>query len=187
MIYLFHPLPKLSRTNNMRTNNPMHLYLLILFTLLSQIVILNGQIAVKQVKTVKTEYIERLKNAESDTLFILNFWSTSCKPCLKEMPIFDNLKNDFENRPIRVIFISLDPVKYKNTRLAEFLKLHPIQSEVWILDERDPNIFIPAINNDWSGAIPATLFLYPSLKIKQFYETEFNNETLYQLINIILG
>jgi thiol-disulfide isomerase/thioredoxin len=170
----------------LRNNRVFFIYVLLLLTWILPTVLLKGQTVEKPVKLIKSGFVEGLNHTKSDTLYLLNFWSTSCKPCIQEMPVFDDLCDDFRSFPIRVIFISLDPVKYKDTKLADFLKNNPVQSDVWLLDEKDPNKFIPHIDKSWTGAIPATLFLYPSLNIKLFHEGIFTKEALYPLINSIL-
>ncbi|WP_236975782.1 TlpA family protein disulfide reductase [Membranihabitans maritimus] len=43
----------------------------------------------------------------SDLLY-LDFWATSCKPCIEEYPHFQQLQEKYQNQPIQFLSISLD-------------------------------------------------------------------------------
>ena len=45
--------------------------------------------------------------AAGDTPVLLNLWATWCAPCVKEMPLLDDLAGDYEGR-LRVITVSQD-------------------------------------------------------------------------------
>jgi thiol-disulfide isomerase/thioredoxin len=32
----------------------------------------------------------------NDTLYVINFWATWCKPCVEEMPYFEEVQRQFE-------------------------------------------------------------------------------------------
>jgi thiol-disulfide isomerase/thioredoxin len=47
-------------------------------------------------------------------VLVINFWATWCPPCLKEMPEFEALHTEYENKGLQFIGIALDdadPVK----------------------------------------------------------------------------
>lgn len=46
---------------------------------------------------------------DGQTPFILSFWSTTCKPCLKELDILSENYDDWnDEKPFRVIAVSID-------------------------------------------------------------------------------
>ena len=46
---------------------------------------------------------------DGETPFILSFWSTTCKPCLKELDILSENYDDWnDEKPFRVIAVSID-------------------------------------------------------------------------------
>jgi thiol-disulfide isomerase/thioredoxin len=122
--------------------------------------------------------IERL-NLSSDTTYVVNFWATWCKPCVAELPVFESLHQQSSNKPIKVILVSLDFPDQIDNRLIPFTKQRQIQSEVILLDDPDANTWIPKVDKNWSGSIPATWILRG--KKKQFHEgsldsLELNNQ-----------
>ena len=54
------------------------------------------------------------REGENQKPLLVNFWATWCPPCLKEMPEFEAMQNEFSNRGLQFIGIALDdadPVK----------------------------------------------------------------------------
>jgi len=101
------------------------------------------------------DLLNRIKNP--DTLYVVNFWATWCKPCIKELPAFDSLHVRTKGTTTKVLLVSLDFKEDLNNRLVPFLKKNGVKAECLLLDESNGNDFINVISTDWSGAIPATL------------------------------
>ncbi len=127
------------------------------------------------IKTYSFDALDRKLEQESREQFlVVNFWATWCKPCIEELPYFENLKNELNNEDIVVILVSLDMEKEK---AESYARKKELQSEVLYLDEVDFNSWINRISPNWSGAIPATLMLAPSGK-QLFHEGAFSQEDL---------
>jgi thiol-disulfide isomerase/thioredoxin len=43
-------------------------------------------------------------------VIVLEFWSSGCGPCLKELAFLDRLQGDFPGKPVMAIAVSEDPV-----------------------------------------------------------------------------
>lgn len=93
----------------------------------------------------------------NDSIYILNFWTTWCKPCEKELPNIEKIQQEFKNKKVKVILTSLDFPNNIESKLIPFVKKMNFQSKVIVLDEPDANAWIPKVDTAWSGAIPATL------------------------------
>ncbi|RYZ52053.1 MAG: TlpA family protein disulfide reductase, partial [Chitinophagaceae bacterium] len=39
---------------------------------------------------------------------ILNFWATFCKPCIAELPYFQEAANRYQSKGVKLILVSLD-------------------------------------------------------------------------------
>jgi hypothetical protein len=57
------------------------------------------------------------------------------------------------------LLVSLDFKSHFEKKLLPFLREQQYQSEVILFADLDANTWIPQINGDWDGAIPATLVL----------------------------
>lgn len=93
----------------------------------------------------------------SDTLYLVNFWATWCKPCVEELPFLEKFHEMHEGQPVKVLLVSLDFSKHIDTKLIPFLKERQLKSEVVHLNELKPNAWIDRVNPAWSGAIPASV------------------------------
>lgn len=94
----------------------------------------------------------------NDTLYVFNFWATWCKPCIQELPYFDMADSAYDAKPVRFILVSLDFSENVESTLIPFMITKQIHADVIVLDDMDANSWIPRIDPEWEGAIPATLF-----------------------------
>lgn len=125
--------------------------------------------------------LEKRLNSESDTVFVVNFWATWCKPCVEEMPFFTKLDSAFHQRPMKLILVSLDFKKMAETKVAPFLKNRQIMAETILLADADANSWISKVDPKWDGAIPATLVL--KKEKREFHRVQF--EKYEQLASIV--
>lgn len=121
---------------------------------------------------------------DSDTTYVINFWATWCKPCVKELPAFEKLNAESSNMKVKVILVSLDFPEKLETQVIPFIEKNEIKSQVFLLDDADANSWIPRVSKDWSGAIPATL-IYSNI-VRRFYERSFTYEELIKELDIIM-
>ena len=120
--------------------------------------------------------MEKFLNLKDDKVHVVNFWATWCAPCVKELPHFEDLRENYKNKDVEVFLVSLDFPKQYDKKLKPFIKKHNLQSRVLVLDDVDMNSWIPKINEDWDGAIPVTI-IYKNDK-RQFYNQTFTYEEL---------
>lgn len=125
------------------------------------------------------DLMKRIHN-KSDTIYVINFWATWCKPCVQELPEFEklNIKNTNTKTKIKVILVSLDFKENLNDKLIPFLQKNNYTTECVILDEVDGNSFINNINPKWSGAIPATYFTKTNKSKEEFVEKKMTTESI---------
>ena len=98
-----------------------------------------------------------LFNQQSDTTYLINFWATWCKPCVKELPYFEALRQQYSQTPFKIVLVSLDFKKQLTTKLLPFIEEHALQSEIVVLIDPNENVWVDKIEPEWSGAIPMTL------------------------------
>lgn len=119
----------------------------------------------------------RLANG-ADTTFIVNFWATWCGPCVKELPYFEHIDSASVGTNRKVLLVSLDFADQLESRVVPFVIEGELKSEVVLMDEAKPNKWIPRISPEWTGAIPATLFVNTQKKTRHFYEGSFEEGEL---------
>src|SRR4051812_21358872 len=95
--------------------------------LLISIVLLSlGTVAQKVSSVYKSEQL--LKRLSSpDTIYVVNFWATWCKPCVEELPVFNQLLTNTTGQPIKILLVNLD-FKEKLSKVNTFLKKNKIHT-----------------------------------------------------------
>jgi len=89
---------------------------------------------------------------------LINFWATWCDGCREEFPDLVKIDNDYRDK-LNFVSISLDEVTEIKTAVPAFLKTMKAQMSVVLLNVKDPEPAIHAVDVMWDGALPAT-YLY---------------------------
>lgn len=141
------------------------------------------QLTAQKVEVVKFDDLQsKMFNTEA-SLTVFNFWATWCGPCIKELPHFDALES--QNEDIKVYLVSLD-FPNQLEKVNNFVNKRSFNSEVLFLDEKDPDDYMPKVSDEWTGAIPATLFV-TDLGKTYFHEKAFTEEELKEVVNTCLN
>ena len=133
----------------------------------------------KQITSVKSYTYNQLKpllEKKDDKIYVINFWATWCAPCVKELPYFEKINQDYKDQNVTVLLVSLDFPKQVAKRLIPFINKNKLQSKVILLDDINEDVWIKKIDSTWSGAIPVTL-IYNKNK-RKFYKQSFDFITL---------
>ena len=136
------------------------------------------------VKAIGFDQLQPLLHQENDTVYVVNFWATWCAPCIKELPYFEKLGNEYRNDKLKIILVSLDFANQVESRLIPFIEKNKLKNEVVLLADTRADKWIPLIDKNWSGAIPATLIYGKGFR--QFYPHEFTYEKLDEIVEPLL-
>lgn len=121
-----------------------------------------------------------------DTVYIVNYWATWCIPCIKELPYFESIQKKYSNKPVKVLLVSFDFKEQYPEKLEQWVTTKKLQCEVLWFSEPKPNDFIPKLNKNWSGALPATTITYKKKNFYQFTEETVTESTLEGILNNLL-
>ena len=138
----------------------------------------------QEAKKVKVTDLEKII-AESKGPLIINFWATFCKPCMEEIPHFQKLQAKYEKDGLRLLCVSLDMQDDYPKKVNSFIKKKKMASS-W-LDETNADYFCPKIDQAWTGAIPATLFINNNRRYRKFIEESLTEEVLEKQIRDLLN
>lgn len=131
---------------------------------------------VTMVKNYNYQQLKPLLEKNNNTTYIVNFWATWCAPCVKELPYFEKINSEYATKNVQVLLVSLDFPKHVDTKLIPFINKKKLQAEVVLLNDINEDVWIQAIDESWSGAIPATLIY--NKNNRKFYEQSFEYEAL---------
>ena len=111
----------------------------------------------QQVAIIKFPELQNRLTRPTDTTYVVNFWATWCAPCVKELPIFEQLRAANAHKKVKVLLVSLDYASQLDKKIKPFVKQRGLKSEVLVLNEPDPNAWLEKVDAKWSGALPFTL------------------------------
>jgi len=135
---------------------------------------------VQEIPQMDFNQFEPFLQKENDTVYVINFWATWCKPCLSELPDFERIRDEYSNQKVEIILVSLDfPNQYEDV-LVPFVSERNLRSKVIHLTDVDANKWIGNVSEYWSGAIPATL-IYKA-EDRSFHESVMTYEQLKSIV-----
>ena len=154
--------------------------LLLLFYIVFQTTLQAQQ---ESVPLLKFEELEKKIDEAPARLLIVNFWATTCAPCVKELPHFMEINRRYETNPeFKMLLVSLDRAKDLE-RVKKFMTDKDITAEVVLLDDnKRMNTWIPRIDPEWGGEIPVTIFYKEGVKIA-FHNGEMSKTELEEIIS----
>lgn len=80
----------------------------------------------------------RLADFKGKVVF-LNFWSTTCAPCVEEMAGIENLLDSVKSENVAFLAVTQED----ETRVREFLNKHPLRLPVFVSGENLPPDLLP--------------------------------------------
>lgn len=116
--------------------------------------------------------IEPLFNQQDGKTYVINFWATWCKPCVEEMPYFEQLAAE-SGPDTEVIAVSLDFKKDIDTKLKAFVEGNPNLPPVVALADAKYNDWIDRVDPEWGGAIPVTVIYRNDQRV--FHNTKYDS------------
>ena len=139
------------------------------------------------ISVIQFDALEKIMSSKSDSVYVLNFWATWCKPCVEELPAFEQATKDYKGKNVKVVLICMDFKSKLKDRVIPFVKKNGLVSEVFLLNEPDYNSWIDKVDKNWSGSIPATLIVKGDAGIKKFFEQSFELTQLKSEIDKVIN
>ena len=141
--------------------------------------------SVEKIEIVDFEGLYSKIDLSSDYTYVINFWATWCSPCVKELPYFETINKDYNNKNVKVMLVSLDFPSEIESKLKPYIKKNKIKSDVILLDDSKMNKWVPRVSEKWDGGIPATLIVNSSNY--NFYPNPFEKEELVSEIQKVIN
>ena len=103
--------------------------------------------------------LQAMINDKDHEVTVLNFWSTTCAPCLIEMPHFNELETAYRDKKVKILLVNLEKETRLDNHIYPFVQKLGIIPEVMVLTDPNYNVWTDNIDESWYGALPATLIL----------------------------
>jgi thiol-disulfide isomerase/thioredoxin len=105
-----------------------------------------------------------LRTNDAGKLRLVNFWSTTCGPCLEEMPDLVEIHRMYRHRKFEMVTVSLNFPDEKPA-VEKLLQKFQCSSRNLIMGTTDRYKFVAAFDKDWDGAIPLTVLFNAEGKV----------------------
>ena len=121
-----------------------------------------GVISVKA-QTIPSWKVTKLQDfiAKSDSVLVINFWATFCKPCVEEIPYFQTTVSKYKDQKVKLLLVSLDLKDEYPDKIKAFADKNNYYNQIVWLNETNADYFCPKVDKAWSGGIPSTLIINP--------------------------
>jgi hypothetical protein len=91
----------------------------------------------------------------------------------------------YSDSNLKIIMVSMDMPNQIESKLIPFIEKNNMKNEVLLLDDPDFNSWIPVVDKEWTGAIPATLIY--SNSFREFYAKELTFTELEEIVKPLLS
>ncbi len=130
--------------------------------------------------------IEHIFKNDNDTTYVVNFWASTCPPCLKEMPLFEELSNEYSDKNFKTYFVNIDDKKRIDKYVYPFIDKLKLKNKVFCLIDENLTSWTAKINQEWYGALPYTV-IYKGNNIKYHFGAFPNHNDLKKAVDAVRG
>lgn len=110
------------------------------------------------VTTIDEAGLAALAKNDSGKLRLVNFWSTTCVPCLEEMPDLVDINRMYRNRAFEMVTVAANYPDEK-ADVEKLLKKFACSSRNHLLAGTDKYKQLAAFDKDWDAALPYTVLI----------------------------
>lgn len=100
--------------------------------------------------------LNKIRRDNTDKVLLFNFWATWCEPCIEEFPDLIKLNNEYGEKNLKLILVSLDFKEDIENKLLPFLKNNKVDFVTYYLSTLNPDSIMNYFDKKWDGGIPAT-------------------------------
>ena len=141
----------------------------------------------QKIAKVKIEDVVKSYSTNNDTVYVVSFWATFCKPCNAEIPDFIKIVEKYKSQKVKLLLVSLDLPTYYPEKIKAFAQKNNYNTNIAWLDETNADHFCPLIDQKWSGAIPSTIIVNNKTGYRKFVEDQISAEDFEASIKEAIG
>jgi len=145
------------------------------------------QVKPQKIASWKIKDVVNYYSKKSDTVYVVSFWATFCRPCVGEIPFIQDITKKYNDKKVKLLLVSLDLPGYYPGKIAAFAKKNGITASIVWLNETDADYFCNMIDKKWGGSIPATIIVNAGTGYKKFFEQEFKPDEFERELKLAIG
>ena len=114
--------------------------------------------------------------AKDDSVLVMSFWATFCKPCVEEIPYLQSITEKYKGQRAKLFLVSLDLPEFFPAKIEAYAKSKDFYVPMAWLNETNADYFCPKIDKGWDGSIPCTLIVNNKKGYRHFIDHQMKPE-----------
>lgn len=139
-----------------------------------------------ELKQVDESALRKLVANNTENFRLINLWSTTCIPCITELPEFVTVNRMYRRRHFEMYTVSTDSPDRKAAVLKILQKNH-VSCTNYIFNSDDRDRLAEALDPSWEGPVPYTILVAPGGEIVRRWKDEIDPQDLKDEISRRLG
>jgi len=139
-----------------------------------------------ELKQIDGRGLRELAANKSENYRLINLWSTTCAPCIAELPEFVTINRMYRGRHFEMYTLSIDSPDQQEAAL-KILQKHHVSCRNYIFDSDDRDALAAALDPQWQGPVPYTILIAPDGEIVQRWKDEIQPAQVKNEISTRLG
>ncbi len=110
------------------------------------------------VKAVSSKELKQALAAHKGKAVMINLWATWCGPCVDEFPDLVKLAQNYADRGLVVLGVSVDDPEDLE-KVAAFARTQKAKFPIYVRKSGSLSGFTSVVNRTWEGSVPTTYIL----------------------------
>ena len=130
------------------------------------------------ITTASTHEIRGLIEAAHGSVVVVNLWATWCPPCVAETPALSRYYEDFHDRGVTFLSVSVDEQHQIDEVVRLFVNSYEIPFPVHVVGPQEQETINSHLGIDWDGLYPGTFLFGPDGTLAQTWAGEVTYDEL---------
>lgn len=139
-----------------------------------------------ELRQIDESGLRELAANKTENYRLINLWSTTCVPCITELPEFVTINRMYRRRHFEMYTLTTDPPRRQDAAL-KVLRNNHVSCTNYIFDSDDRDQLAEALDSHWEGPVPYTILIAPGGKIVRRWKDEIDPDGLKTEISNRLG
>lgn len=123
-------------------------------------------LAPKTVEPISAAEFRQLLAHHKGKVILVNLWATWCAPCLKELPELAKLQEQYRDKGLQVLAVTLDEPNLLETRVKRTWHERAASLPAYLQTEVSSDKFVSVIDPAWAEIMPTNYVLDRAGKLK---------------------
>ena len=120
----------------------------------------------KTVEPINAAEFRQLLAHYQGKVVLVNLWATWCAPCLKELPELAKLQEQYRDKGLHVLTVTIDEPEILETRVKKVWRDRAAGLPAYLQTEVTPDKFVSLIDPSWAEIMPTNFVLDREGKLK---------------------